>query len=148
MSTPFSRPFLMLCGVLYLGFGLAVLLAPESGPGSPGGDFYPGFLRDIAGSHGGLNTAAGLFLVFAAFSGPWHRPGILLVALMNSGYLAGRLIAVAEGAPASTLVPAVMALEAMLLAAALILACRVSPGAGLPRRPIDAGRRSPAGPVV
>ena len=146
MGTPFSRPFLMLCGVLYLGFGLAVLLAPE--PGASGGGLYPGLLRDIAGSHGGLNAAAGLFLVFAAFSGPWHRPGVLLVALMNSGYLAGRLIAVAEGAPTSTLAPAVMALESMLLAIALILACRVSKGSGPSRRPLETGRHSRPGPVV
>jgi len=97
------------------------------------GDAYPGLLGDIAGTHGGLNAAAGLFLVFAAFSGPWHRPGVLLVALMNAGYLVGRLIAMAEGAPASTLAPAVMALEAMLLAVALTLACRVSLGASLSR---------------
>jgi len=121
MRTSLSRPFLIFCGILYLGFGLAVLLAPEAGVG-PLVPVYPGFLDDLAGSHGGLNVAAGLFLLYAAFSGPWHRSGVLLVALMNAGYLAGRVMTAAEGGTFSTLTPAAMTLEAVLLALALFLA--------------------------
>lgn len=122
MNTPLSRPFLILCGILYLGFGLAVLLAPEPAI-QPG--FEPaasGILRDLHGTHGGLNTAAGLFLLYAAFSGPWHRPGVLLVALMNGGYLAGRLVTLLVGGAVSASLFAVMALEAGLCVLALSLA--------------------------
>ncbi|KPK57185.1 MAG: hypothetical protein AMJ59_20155 [Gammaproteobacteria bacterium SG8_31] len=121
MNTPLSRPFLILCGLLYLGFGLAVLLAPE--PALQTG-FEPAnsVLRDLHGSHGGLNTAAGLFLLYAAVSGPWHRPGVLLVALMNAGYLAGRLITLLVGGAVSASLLGVMALEAALCVLALSLA--------------------------
>lgn len=122
MRTPFSRPFLILCGVLYLCFGVAVLLTPEITGGPSKATAYAGLLHDLAGSHGGLNLAAGLFLLYAAFSGAGHAAGLWLVALMNCGYLAGRLITVLEGTPASATVAAAMALEAVLLATALYLA--------------------------
>ncbi len=121
MRTPLSRPFLLLCGLLYLGFGLAVLLAPE--PAQVFAGIPPaGILNDFEGTHGGINAALGLFLLHAAFSGPWHRPGLLLVALVNGGYLAGRLIELMIGGPLSAAVLAVMALEAALCGLALSLA--------------------------
>lgn len=115
-----SRVFLVLCGVLYLAYGVWVLLYPESGlahlrlvPGN--GDL----VSDLSGSHGGLNTALGLFLIYAAGTGPWHRPALLLVALMNGGYLGGRAVhALMTGLP-SGLVLAVMVMELVLLALAL-----------------------------
>jgi hypothetical protein len=119
MNTPLSRPFLIVCGLLYLGFGLAVLLAPEPALHDAAAT---GLLEDFHGSHGGLNLAAGLFLVYAAFSGPWHRPGVLLVALMNGGYLAGRVVTLLVGDALTTPLLAVMALEFALCAVAVSLA--------------------------
>lgn len=117
-----SRLFLTLCGILYLGFGLGVLLYPETGlPNAVAANASLGALGDLHGSHGGINAAIGLFLLFAALSGQWHRPGLLLVALMNAGYLAGRLIVVAgQGVLSPTLV-SILCLEAVLLASALML---------------------------
>jgi hypothetical protein len=118
-----SRLFLTGCGILYLGFGLGVLLAPESGvSGFWGGDPSPGALGDLHGSHGGMNLAIGLFSLFAAMSPVWHRPGLLLIALVNGGYLTGRLIAVAGQGTMSPALIAIIGLEATLLVAAILLA--------------------------
>jgi len=126
-----SRLFLTLCGILYLGFGLGVILYPESGlPGITASDPSLGALGDLHGSHGGINAAIGLFVLFAALSSEWHRPGLLLIALMNAGYLAGRLIVVAGQGVLSPALLSILGLEALLLAVALILAIRPT----LPRR--------------
>ena len=57
-----SRIFLLACGVLYLGFGLWVVLSPETSLAymeiSP---YSTNALSDLRGSHGGLNVAVGLF---------------------------------------------------------------------------------------
>ncbi|MGD9291715.1 MAG: hypothetical protein PVJ48_02480, partial [Gammaproteobacteria bacterium] len=62
-------------------------------------------------------------------SGPWHRPGVLLVALMNAGYLAGRLITLLVGGAVSASLLGVMALEAALCVLALSLAAPARTGA-------------------
>lgn len=120
MNVCLSRPFLILCGILYLGFGLSVLLAPAAGMEAVFGA-AAGAFEGLGGSHGGLNAAAGLFLIHAAFSGPWRRPGLWLVALMNAGYLAGRALALAMGGVLSAPLVAVMVLEAALCGSALAM---------------------------
>ncbi|MDH3916066.1 MAG: DUF4345 domain-containing protein [Chromatiales bacterium] len=124
MGTCLSRPFLYLCGILYLGFGLWVLLDPHSGAASLASADTGGTLMDVSGTHGGFNVAVGLFMLFAAGTPAWHRPGLLLVALMNGGYLAGRLIELALYGPQSNVLVAVMALEIVLCAVAVSMAVR------------------------
>ncbi|MGD8975981.1 MAG: DUF4345 domain-containing protein [Gammaproteobacteria bacterium] len=123
-----SRIFLLACGVLYLGFGLWVVLSPETSLAymeiSP---YSTNALSDLRGSHGGLNIAVGLFFLYAAGSSQWHRTGLLAVALLNIGYFSGRLIALgAEGLPSATVI-AVMVLEVFLLTTAMVLV-RKTPG--------------------
>jgi len=117
-----SRVFLLFCGVLYLGFGLWVVLSPETSLAYLKIAAYStNALSDLRGSHGGLNIVLGLFLLYAAGSHQWHRTGLLTVALVNIGYFSGRLIAVgAEGMPSAVLI-AVMLLELALLTAALVM---------------------------
>ncbi|MGB5209442.1 MAG: DUF4345 family protein [Gammaproteobacteria bacterium] len=117
-----SRVFLLCCGVLYLGFGLWVVLSPETSLAYLKiASYSTNALSDLRGSHGGLNIVLGLFLLYAAGSHRWHRTGLLSVALVNIGYFSGRLIAVgAEGMPSAVLI-AVMLLELGLLTAALVL---------------------------
>jgi hypothetical protein len=92
MNAGSSRMFLLLCGLLYLGFGLWVLLRPAEAAVFASLHGSPGALEDLAGSHGGMNVALGLFCIFAALSMAWHRPGLYLVGLVNAGYLAGRVV--------------------------------------------------------
>jgi hypothetical protein len=124
MNAGSSRMFLLLCGLLYLGFGLWVLLTPA--PASVFASLHdsPGAIEDLAGSHGGMNVALGLFCIFAALSMAWHRPGLYLVGLVNAGYLAGRMVVLALGGAVGGLLFAVMALEAALCVSALTLAGR------------------------
>ncbi len=147
MRTSLSRPFLILCGVLYLGFGLAVLLAPGAGVRPPDPFADTGFLGDVTGTHGGLNITAGLFLLYAAVSGPWHRAGVLLVALMNAGYLGGRLVAAASGDISGPSLAA-MALETTLLAVAVHVATNSTPGASPGGRTGPAAGTPPPGSLV
>lgn len=127
----FSRVFLAFCGVLYLGFGLGVLLYPESAVPAVGlTDPNLGALGDLHGSHGGINAAIGLFVLFSALSPEWHRPGLLLIALMNAGYLGGRLIVVAGQGMLTAPLLAILCLEAVLLFCALWLALQPA----LPKR--------------
>lgn len=120
-----SRVFLLFCGVLYLGFGLWVVLSPETSLAYLKiATYSTNVLSDLRGSHGGLNIVLGLFLLYAAGSHQWHRIGLLTVALVNIGYFSGRLIAIgAEGMPSALLI-AVMLLELTLLTAALVMVGR------------------------
>ncbi len=120
-----SRVFLLFCGVLYLGFGLWVVLSPETSLAYLKiATYSTNVLSDLRGSHGGLNIVLGLFLLYAAGSHQWHRIGLLSVALVNIGYFSGRLIAIgAEGMPSALLI-AVMLLELTLLTAALVMVGR------------------------
>jgi hypothetical protein len=120
-----SRAFLYACALLYLGFGLWVLLSPGSGLAHLRVDIsHVNALSDLRGSHGGLNVAIGLFLLWAAGDPRWFRYGLWLVFLMNLGYLGGRAVSImADGVPVG-IVPLVMLLEAVLLVIALLLVRR------------------------
>ncbi len=125
-----SRAFLYLCGLLYLGFGLWVLLSPEGGLAYLQTDLnHVNALSDLRGSHGGLNVAVGLFLLYAATEPGWHRYGLLLVGLLNVGYLGGRLVALLVDGPPEGIVQGAMVLELVLAVAALLLAGRARPEA-------------------
>lgn len=118
-----SRAFLYFCGLLYLGFGLWVLLSPEGGLAYLGTDLdHVNALSDLRGSHGGLNVAVGLFLLYAAGEARWHRNGLFLVGLMNAGYFGGRLVALAADGMPEGIVPSVMVLELVLFVLAFALA--------------------------
>lgn len=120
-----SRAFLYFCGLLYLGFGLWVLLSPEGGLAYLETDLvHVNALSDLRGSHGGLNVVVGLFLVYSAGQAAWHRYGLLLVGLLNLGYFGGRIIALISDGMPEGIVPAVMVLELVLLVLAFLFASR------------------------
>lgn len=123
-----NRAFLYLCGLIYLGYGLWVLLSPTTSLAYLGADLsIVNAMSDLHGSHGGLNVAVGLFLLWAAGSAEWFRYGLWLVFLLNLGYLGGRLVAlVSDGIPTG-IVPAVMVMEAVIVVVAFVLARRSQP---------------------
>jgi len=129
-----SRAFLYLCGLLYLGFGLWVLLSPEGGLAYLETDLgHVNALSDLRGSHGGLNVAVGLFLLYAAGQAAWHRDGLLLVGLLNLGYFGGRVVALASDGIPEGIVPAVMVLEGVILVLAFVFASRARAARGWDR---------------
>jgi hypothetical protein len=120
-----NRAFLYACGVLYLGYGLWVLLSPATSLSHLGVDLtVVNAMSELRGSHGGLNVAIGLFLLWSAGTEDWFRPGLWLVFLMNVGYFGGRLVALlADGAP-DGIVPLVMLMEVVLFTLAFVFARR------------------------
>ena len=125
-----NRAFLYLCGVLYLGYGLWVLLSPATSLAYLGVDTSAvNAMSDLHGSHGGLNVAIGLFLLWSAGNQDWFRYGLWLVFLMNLGYLGGRLVALVSDGMPTGIVPAVMLMEAALVVIAYLFARRASPSA-------------------
>lgn len=118
-----SRGFLIFCAVVYAGFGLWVLVSPDSGLAYLTIELdHVNAMSDLRGSYGGLNIAVGCFLFFAAASAAWRRAGLGLVALLNGGYVAGRLVSlVVDGIPGRAILIA-MAFEAALVVTALALA--------------------------
>jgi hypothetical protein len=117
-----SRAFLYLCGVLYLGFGLWVLLSPTTSLAYL--DVHGATVNtmsDLRGSHGGLNVAIGLYLLWAAGNPAWFRYGLWLVFLMNIGYFGGRVMALITDGMPTGIVPLVMLMEVALAAVAFTL---------------------------
>lgn len=123
-----NRAFLLATGLLYLGFGLWVLLSPSTSLAYLGVDLsVANAMSDLHGSHGGLNVAIGLFLLWAAGTRDWFLYGLWLVFLMNIGYFGGRVVALfGEGVPTG-IVPWVMVLELLLFTIAFVLARRAGP---------------------
>ena len=126
-----SRAFLYFCGLLYVGFGLWVLLSPEVSLAYLNTELsHVNALSDLRGSHGGLNVAVGLFLLYAASAGPmWHRNGLLMVGLLNLGYLGGRVVALAADGFPEGILPTVMVLELVLIVMAFMMVGRKGPAA-------------------
>jgi hypothetical protein len=123
-----SRLFLYVCGVLYLGYGLWVLLSPTTGLAYLGVDLEQvNAMSDLRGGHGGLNIAIGLFLLWSASQDHWFRHGLWLVFLMNVGYFGGRLVAMLEDGMPTGIVPLVMLMEVALFVIAFLLARRAAP---------------------
>lgn len=124
-----NRAFLYLCGVLYLGYGLWVLLSPTTSLAYLGVDLsIVNAMSDLRGSHGGLNVAIGLFLLWAAGNPRWFVYGIWLVFLMNVGYFGGRVVALVSDGMPTGIVPLVMLMEVALFVAAYLLARRQNHG--------------------
>ena len=125
-----SRWFLLFCAAVYLGFGAWVLASPSSGLAYMAVELdHVNALSELRGTHGGINVLAGIFLVWAALRGPLRRAGLGLVALLNGGYVAGRLVAAAaDGLPDRSILLA-WGFESLLVLIALVLLTR-EPGDG------------------
>ena len=122
-----NRAFLYFCGVLYLGYGLWVILSPTTSLVYLGVDLtIVNAMSDLRGSHGGINVAIGLFLLWAAGNPRWFLSGIWLVFLMNVGYFGGRVVAVVDDGIPTGIVPLVMLLEVALFTTAFVLGRRAS----------------------
>lgn len=120
-----NRAFLYFCGVLYLGYGLWVLLSPATSLAYLNVDLsVVNTMSDLRGGHGGINVAIGLFLLWSAGHTDWFRYGLWLVFLMNLGYFGGRMVALLEVGVPTGIVPWVMVMEVMLFVTALVLARR------------------------
>ena len=120
-----NRAFLYACGLLYLGYGLWVMLSPSTSLAHLGADLsVVNTMSELRGSHGGLNIALGLFLLWSAGDSHWFRSGLWLVFLVNVGYFGGRVVALLGDGIPTGVVPLVMLLEVALFVVALLLVKR------------------------
>ncbi len=76
------RGFLLLVGLVFLGYGLACALDPTLPANLAGlvirnGDGY----AEMGAMYGGLQSGVGLFLAFAAFRPRFHESALLLLVL-------------------------------------------------------------------
>lgn len=83
-----TRSFLVLVGLIFIGYGVACALDPTlaarlAGLGIGNGDAY----AELSAMYGGLQTGVGLFLVIAGFQ-PRLQGAALLVLILGIGLLA------------------------------------------------------------
>ena len=75
----FSSLVLALAGLGFLGFGLAILVAPAAVLAPVGISGSAAGLVELQAFYGGLEIGLGAFLLGAAWHAPWRRPGLWVV---------------------------------------------------------------------
>lgn len=92
--TTFGKWVLILAGLGFLGFGAAILVAPAAVLGSVGIGGTAAGLVELRAFYGGLELGLGGFLLAAAFKREWSEAGLWLVAAVNGGIAAARLLGI------------------------------------------------------
>lgn len=93
--SPLQRWVLVLSGLGFLGFGIAIVIDPARVLGSVGISGTAAGLVELRAFYGGLELGLGAFLVACAWRAEWARAGLWLVALSNGGIAAARLLGIA-----------------------------------------------------
>ncbi len=94
--TPFfGGAVLVLAGLGFLGFGVAIVWAPAAVLGAVGISGTAAGLVELRAFYGGLELGLGAFLLACAFKPGWRRPGLWSVALVNGGIGVTRLLGIA-----------------------------------------------------
>ncbi len=85
---------LSLAGLGFLGFGLAIVAAPEAVLGAVGISGTTAGMIELRSFYGGLELGLGAFLLACAAKPAWRLPGLWSVALINGGIGAARLLGI------------------------------------------------------
>lgn len=91
----FGKWVLVLAGLGFLGFGLAIVAAPAAVLGGVGISGTPAGLVELRAFYGGLELGLAAFLLACAARPAWREPGLWSVALVNGGIAAARLLGIA-----------------------------------------------------
>lgn len=91
----FGKWVLGLAGLGFLGFGLAIVVAPAAVLGSVGIGGSVAGLIELRAFYGGLELGLGAFLLACVARPDWREPGLWSVALVNGGIAAARLLGIA-----------------------------------------------------
>lgn len=86
---------LVLAALGFLGFGVAIVAAPEAVLGGVGITGTPAGVVELRAFYGGLELGLAAFLLACAAKPAWRQPGLWLVALGNGGIAAARLLGIA-----------------------------------------------------
>lgn len=90
----FRIAVLLLAGLGFLAFGVAIVAAPEAVLGSVGISGTTAGLIELRAFYGGLELGLGAFLLACAAKPAWREPGLWSVALVNGGIGAARLLGI------------------------------------------------------
>lgn len=85
---------LSLAGLGFLGFGLAIVAAPEAVLAPVGISGTTAGLIELRAFYGGLELGLAAFLFACAAKPAWREPGLWSVALVNGGIGAARLLGI------------------------------------------------------
>ena len=85
---------LSLAGLGFLGFGLAIVAAPEAVLAPVGISGTAAGLVELRAFYGGLELGLAAFLFACAAKPAWRVPGLWSVALINGGIAAARLLGI------------------------------------------------------
>jgi hypothetical protein len=92
----FGITVLVLAALGFLGFGVAIVAAPEAVLGRVGISATPAGVVELQAFYGGLELGLAAFLLACAAKPAWREPGLWLVALGNGGIAAARLLGIAQ----------------------------------------------------
>ena len=90
----FAIAVLTLAGLGFLGFGLAIVAAPEAVLAPVGISGTTAGLVELRAFYGGLELGLAAFLLACAAKPAWREPGLWSVALVNGGIAAARLLGI------------------------------------------------------
>jgi hypothetical protein len=90
----FRVAVLSLAGLGFLGFGLAIVAAPEAVLAPVGISGTTAGLIELRAFYGGLELGLAAFLFACAARPAWREPGLWSVALVNGGIAAARLLGI------------------------------------------------------
>lgn len=90
----FRIALLSLAGLGFLGFGLAIVAAPEAVLAPVGISGTTAGLIELRAFYGGLELGLAAFLFACAAKPAWREPGLWSVALGNGGIAAARLLGI------------------------------------------------------
>jgi len=90
----FRIAVLLIAGLGFLGFGLAIVAAPEAVLSTVGISGTPAGWVELRAFYGGLELGLAAFLFACAAKPAWRVPGLWSVALINGGIAAARLLGI------------------------------------------------------
>lgn len=90
----FGTAVLVLAALGFLGFGLAIVAAPEAVLAPVGISGTAAGLVELRAFYGGLELGLAAFLFACAAKPAWRAPGLLAVGLSNAGIAAARLLGI------------------------------------------------------
>lgn len=85
---------LSLAALGFLGFGVAIVAAPEAVLGMVGISGTPAGMVELRAFYGGLELGLAAFLFACAAKPAWREAGLWSVALVNGGIAAARLLGI------------------------------------------------------
>ena len=101
----FGKWVLVLAGLGFLGFGVAITAAPAAVLGGVGISGSAAGLVELRAFYGGLELGLGAFLLVCAARPAWRETGLWSVALVNGGFEAPVLPTASVSLTSAPLVP-------------------------------------------